>query len=63
MPPSSSSVDWRTPEAIATRSGVPPGDIANSGPTSRFDLEKLAMLRDVVRRYSEDLSRDLGGSA
>jgi len=42
--------------------GEVPGGIAISGPASRFDLEKLSALRDIIRRHSVALSRELGGS-
>lgn len=41
--------------------GEVPGGIAISGPASRFDLEKLAELRDVAIGHSTRLSQELGG--
>jgi DNA-binding IclR family transcriptional regulator len=41
--------------------GEVPGGIAISGPASRFDLDKLAVLRDVAQRHAAKLSRELGG--
>jgi DNA-binding IclR family transcriptional regulator len=43
--------------------GEVPGGIAISGPASRFDLDKLATLRDVAIRHAAKLSRELGGLA
>ena len=36
--------------------GLLPGGIAISGPAGRFDLEKLAVLRDVAMRHAANLS-------
>jgi DNA-binding IclR family transcriptional regulator len=41
--------------------GEVPGGIAISGPASRFDLEKLDLLRQVAMRHASALSRTLGG--
>lgn len=46
---------------VFENAGEVPGGIAISGPSSRFDLEKLALLRDVAMRHSTELSRVLGG--
>ncbi len=43
--------------------GEVPGGIAISGPASRFDLDKLASIRDVAQRHTTKLSRELGGLA
>jgi len=43
--------------------GEVPGGIAISGPSSRFDLEKLDALREVAMRHAAALSRQLGGLA
>jgi len=41
--------------------GTVPGGIAISGPSSRFDHEKLEILRDIAVREATTLSRSLGG--
>jgi len=41
--------------------GEVPGGIAISGPASRFDLAKLAELRDIAMVHATALSRELGG--
>lgn len=41
--------------------GDVPGGIAISGPASRFDLEKLGVLREIAMGHATRLSRELGG--
>lgn len=46
---------------VFEKHGEVPGGIAISGPSSRFDLQKLNELRDVVLMHALELSRILGG--
>jgi len=45
---------------VFEKGGEVPGGIAISGPASRFDLDKLASLRDVAMRHAAELSGGLG---
>lgn len=45
---------------VFNSSGEVPGSIAISGPASRFDLEKLEELRDIIQPHADRLSRELG---
>jgi DNA-binding IclR family transcriptional regulator len=46
---------------VFEKGGEVPGGIAISGPASRFDMAKLAALRDVAMVHASALSRTLGG--
>ena len=46
---------------VFEKHGEVPGGIAISGPSSRFDHQKLDELRDVALKHSMMLSRTLGG--
>jgi IclR family KDG regulon transcriptional repressor len=47
---------------VFEKGGEVPGGISISGPSSRFDMEKLETLRGVAARHAADLSRQLGGA-
>jgi DNA-binding IclR family transcriptional regulator len=46
---------------VFEQGGVVQAGVAISGPSSRFDLEKLERLRQVAAPHVADLSRKLGG--
>jgi DNA-binding IclR family transcriptional regulator len=46
---------------VFEKGGDVPGGVAISGPSSRFDMEKLQTLRDVAMPHVMALSRQLGG--
>lgn len=48
---------------VFEKGGQVPGGIAISGPSSRFDLEKLESLRQTAMPHAAELSRKLGGFA
>ncbi|MEX1180536.1 MAG: IclR family transcriptional regulator [Cucumibacter sp.] len=48
---------------VFEKGGEVPGGIAISGPSSRFDMDRLAHLRDVALKHATMLSRTLGGTA
>jgi DNA-binding IclR family transcriptional regulator len=46
---------------VFEKHGEVPGGIAISGPSSRFDMKHLQLLRDVALEHTRELSRTLGG--